>query len=349
MTRRRWQLVLVILSVAATALAAARTLAEAARDGDQHVAHGVTVGGADVGGLSRPDAIRKVLSSMRALPARKATFTVDGRSYVITGRQAGLAADVSGAVDRALRAGRHGSTLRRGVRWLRKNRIDHAEPVRLSTDRTMINRRISQVARQVKIAPRDWQLKITLGQVSVTGGRDGARLSGRDHLADKLDRVLRTGVRILPTTRTVKVKPARSKAQVLNATPVVVTVSKSMTKVRVFRLGRIVKTYRVAVGQPRYPTPEGLFHVQGMQRNPTWTVPRSDWAGALAGQVIPGGDPRNPLLARWIGFNGSVGFHGTPEVGSIGSAASHGCVRMRPADVIDLYERVRVGTPVLVA
>ena len=86
-----------------------------------------------------------------------------------------------------------------------------------------------------------------------------------------------------------------------------------------------------------------------MQVDPPWNVPQSDWAGDLAGQTIPGGDPSNPLVARWIGFNGSVGFHGTASIGSLGTAASHGCVRMAPADVIDLYDRVAVGTPVLVA
>ena len=93
----------------------------------------------------------------------------------------------------------------------------------------------------------------------------------------------------------------------------------------------------------------GQFTVQAMQKNPPWNVPQSEWAGDLAGQTIPGGDPRNPLVARWIGFNGSVGFHGTKSLGSLGSSASHGCVRMAPGDVIDLYERVEVGTPVLVA
>ena len=53
-------------------------------------------------------------------------------------------------------------------------------------------------------------------------------------------------------------------------------------------------------------------------------------------------------MARWIGFSGSVGFHGTREAASLGHAASHGCVRMDPKDVIDLFDRVQVGTPVLV-
>ena len=86
-----------------------------------------------------------------------------------------------------------------------------------------------------------------------------------------------------------------------------------------------------------------------MQVDPPWNVPESDWAGDLAGTTVPGGAPNNPLKARWIGFNGSVGFHGTADIGSLRSAASHGCVRMAPADVIDLYERVQVGTTVYVA
>jgi lipoprotein-anchoring transpeptidase ErfK/SrfK len=132
------------------------------------------------------------------------------------------------------------------------------------------------------------------------------------------------------------------------ANETVVTVSRAAKTARLFRRGELVRSYRVAVGEPRYPTPIGKYVVQGKQVDPPWNVPNSDWAGKLAGTTIPGGAPDNPLKARWIGFNGSVGFHGTASVDSLGQAASHGCVRMAPADVIDLYDRVEVGTPVLV-
>ena len=85
-----------------------------------------------------------------------------------------------------------------------------------------------------------------------------------------------------------------------------------------------------------------------MQVNPSWHVPNSSWAGALAGKVIPPG-PDDPIKARWIGFNGGAGIHGTAEDSSIGTAASHGCIRMHIADVIDLYKQVSVGAPVYVA
>ena len=70
--------------------------------------------------------------------------------------------------------------------------------------------------------------------------------------------------------------------------------------------------------------------------------------GSLQGQVIPGGAPNNPLKARWLGIADGVGIHGTSEDWSIGSRASHGCIRMHVADVEDLYPRIPVGTKVLI-
>ncbi len=63
-------------------------------------------------------------------------------------------------------------------------------------------------------------------------------------------------------------------------------------------------------------------------------MPTSSWAGDLAGQSIPPG-PSNPLKARWMGIYNGAGIHGTDDTGSIGSAASHGCVRMLIPDVED--------------
>jgi lipoprotein-anchoring transpeptidase ErfK/SrfK len=95
-------------------------------------------------------------------------------------------------------------------------------------------------------------------------------------------------------------------------------------------------------------TPAGTYRLQDKQVNPAWHVPNSAWAGSLAGQVIPGGAPNNPLKARWLGIANGVGIHGTAEDWSIGTRASHGCIRMHVSDVIDLYPRVPVGTTVLI-
>jgi lipoprotein-anchoring transpeptidase ErfK/SrfK len=84
-----------------------------------------------------------------------------------------------------------------------------------------------------------------------------------------------------------------------------------------------------------------------MAENPSWHVPDSDWAGDLAGEVIPPG-PENPIKARWMGIYDGAGIHGTDAVNSIGTNASHGCIRMRIPDVEELYDRVKVGTPVYI-
>ncbi len=77
-------------------------------------------------------------------------------------------------------------------------------------------------------------------------------------------------------------------------------------------------------------------------------MPNSSWAGSLAGQVIPPG-PGDPLVARWMAIDDlGDGIHGTDEPGSIGSAASHGCIRMLVPDVIALFSITPLGAPVYV-
>ena len=97
--------------------------------------------------------------------------------------------------------------------------------------------------------------------------------------------------------------------------------------------------YPVAVGTPDNQWTGTLF-VQGKAVNPSWTPP---WA---PGHTVKGG-PGNPLGVRalYLGWT-NYRIHGTNAPGSIGSAASHGCVRMFNADVTDLYTRVHIGAPV---
>jgi lipoprotein-anchoring transpeptidase ErfK/SrfK len=118
-------------------------------------------------------------------------------------------------------------------------------------------------------------------------------------------------------------------------------VEKSKFKLTVYRDGKKIALYSVAIGAPGFPTPTGVFEVTEMYKNPTWIPPNSPWAKGL--EPIPPG-PGNPLGTRWIGTSApAIGFHGTPQDWSIGTAASHGCLRMHIPDVEKLYEQVEVG------
>jgi peptidoglycan hydrolase-like protein with peptidoglycan-binding domain len=127
-----------------------------------------------------------------------------------------------------------------------------------------------------------------------------------------------------------------------------IVVNLSKFQVSLVRDGKRVVTYKIAHGTARYPTPTGTFRIVNKQSNPTWTPPPdSDWAKGL-GPIPPG--PGNPLGTRWMGTSAQyVGIHGTPAAGTIGTRASHGCIRMRIPDAEALYEEVVVGMPVKIS
>jgi lipoprotein-anchoring transpeptidase ErfK/SrfK len=144
------------------------------------------------------------------------------------------------------------------------------------------------------------------------------------------------------------VQPQVTTAELGEKYPKVVTVDRANFRLRLFKNLRLAKTYKIAVGQIGLETPAGLYHVQTKAVNPAWHVPNSDWAGDLAGKVIPGGVPENPLKSRWLGIYDGAGIHGTDAISSLGTAASHGCIRMAIPDVEELYEEVPVQAPVYI-
>ncbi|MEH2287450.1 L,D-transpeptidase [Nostoc sp.] len=118
-------------------------------------------------------------------------------------------------------------------------------------------------------------------------------------------------------------------------------------KLYVYRGDSLQASYPVAIGKPGWETPTGKFKIIHMVQNPAWENP------FVPNREIVAPSSNNPLGERWIGFwtdgKDEIGFHGTPNVKSVGQAASHGCVRMYNKDVRKLYEFVKIGTPVLVS
>lgn len=108
--------------------------------------------------------------------------------------------------------------------------------------------------------------------------------------------------------------------------------------------------YPIAAGRPDWQTPLGRFSVLLLETDPTWDVPRSIQeemrrAGKPVLTKVPPGRS-NPLGRYWIGLSvGSVGVHGTNAPSSIYQLATHGCVRLHPDDVEDLFGYVAIGDP----
>jgi L,D-transpeptidase ErfK/SrfK len=121
--------------------------------------------------------------------------------------------------------------------------------------------------------------------------------------------------------------------------------------VYLFYMGVYQRRYAIAVGRKTWETPTGLYKIVNKEENPTWTVPDSiqdemeDNGLEVVEKVPPG--PKNPLGKYWIGTSGeNLGFHATNRPWSVGHPVSHGCMRMLPSEIAQLYPQVSVGAPV---
>ena len=147
-------------------------------------------------------------------------------------------------------------------------------------------------------------------------------------------------------TSPVVVKPVATKSvsQLTNSSPTQLVVKLSDHQVYVYRDNQIVANYPLAVGKKGWETPTGTWKVVEMQPHPIWRHP-------ITGAIFNAG-PKNPLGERWIGFwsdgNNQIGFHGTEDTDLLGTAVSHGCLRMRNSDIKAMYDQVSLGTPVIV-
>jgi lipoprotein-anchoring transpeptidase ErfK/SrfK len=217
----------------------------------------------------------------------------------------------------------------------------------LDHSRAAVRAWVAKVARGTRRAPRAATLRITLRHMLVRRAKVGYRLNKRA-TAKQVDAALAGAYERRLHQRLIKVRPRRTVRDLRNAYPTVITVDREHFRLRLFKRLRIAKRYGIAVGMAGLETPPGFYRIQDKQVNPTWHVPDRDWAGSMRGQTVPGGAANNPLKARWMGIANGVGIHGTAEDWSIGSRASHGCIRMHVSDVVALYDRVTVGTPVLI-
>jgi lipoprotein-anchoring transpeptidase ErfK/SrfK len=292
---------------------------------------GRTAGGTDVSGLTLAEAAARIEGTHGPrLSASSLTLGVAGRPWTLALADAKFDLDEVRTAKRALYAATPGDV-----------------PLAITFSRRATKAFVADVARKVARAPRNASARITLRRVTFRAHRTGYALDQRATrrlvdaaLADP------AAPRVLHQKLS-RVRPRITLGAIKRSHNTVITVDKRNFRLRLFKGGRVVKTYGVAVGLPAYPTPSGLFAIQNKQVNPTWSVPNSPWAGELAGTTVQGGTAANPLKARWMGIVNGVGIHGTGEEHSIGSRASHGCIRMRVADVVDLFRRVPVGTPVL--
>jgi lipoprotein-anchoring transpeptidase ErfK/SrfK len=311
------------------------------------IAEGVTIAGVDVSGLDEDQAAALVRKRLLAPLQQSLQVDFDGESWELKGERLKVRANIDEAVEEALAESQDGGFPGRLVRYVTGGDVSESITPQMSYSERAVNRFVRQVAEEVNREPRNADVEANGSELVVVAGEDGRKL--RDNLLEKELKAAVLSARA-PHAIVAKVhatKPEVTKGEVAAEYPSYLTLDRSSYTLKLWENLKLAKTYTVAVGMEGLETPEGLYSIQAKEENPTWHVPDSDWAGSLAGQSIPPG-PSNPIKARWMAIYEGAGIHGTEETSSLGSAASHGCIRMAIPDVEELYDRVDVGTPIYI-
>jgi lipoprotein-anchoring transpeptidase ErfK/SrfK len=311
------------------------------------IADGVTIGGVDVSGLDEDEAAAKVHRKLVAPLRSSLKVSFDGETWKLTGEQLKIRADIEDAVAEAVEDSQEGGLPGRLVRYVSGGEVDESIAPEVAYSVPAVNRFVRRVAEDINQEPQNADVEASGDSLTVVAGQPGRKL--RDNL---LEKDLKAAVLNANAPHTIKAKvhsiaPEITKQEVAAEYPSYLTLDRSTFTLRLWKNLKLAKTYTVAVGMEGLETPEGLYQIEAMEENPVWNVPESDWAGSLAGQTIPPG-PSNPIKARWMAIYEGAGIHGTEETSSLGSAASHGCVRMAIPDVEELYDQVDIGTPIFI-
>jgi hypothetical protein len=345
----RKALLVSILAVAVLAGSGAAALYRYDASRSEIVAEGITVGGIDVGGMPVDQARATLGKEIARRLEQPLTVTYRDRRFVLDPALVDVRTNVEALLRTAMVESREGNFLTRSFRDLADREFGTDLALRVDYSREAVARVVAGIRREIDRPPREAKSSASFAGVQITPSSTGVavrRRALRDAIVGHLvsadaSRVLAVPARLLRPKVTTKELSSRYRY--------FIAISRSRRELRLFVSRRLAKTYRVGIGALGFDTPAGLYEIESKAANPAWYVPNRPWAGELAGKVIPGNDPSNPIKARWMGFWNGAGIHGTADEASIGTAASHGCVRMTVRDVIDLYGRVPLHTPLSIA
>jgi lipoprotein-anchoring transpeptidase ErfK/SrfK len=311
------------------------------------IADGVKIGQVDVGGLDRQQATQRVQRRLVAPLHQAVKVKLGSETYKLPADQLKIRADVNGMVDDAIDDSQSWGIPGRVFRYVTGGSVDDTVQPEVSYSHAAVRDFVQNVAKQVDRDPQDASVSPSGASLNVVPAENGRTLK-QGKLVTSVETAIDNGGRNkLVNAHVVIARPQVATSEVAKKYPTYLTLDRAGFTLRFWQDLKLIKSYSVAVGQAGLETPEGLYHIESKEVDPTWHVPESSWAGSLAGQDIPPG-PSNPIKARWMGIFNGAGIHGTDETWSIGQAVSHGCVRMTIPDVEDLYDRVDVGTPIYI-
>jgi lipoprotein-anchoring transpeptidase ErfK/SrfK len=303
---------------------------------------GVRVGGIDVGGMTRSEALSAVRSHAESILERQVTIRVDDWTWVRSFGQLGVSGAVREAVGQAFAVSGSLSWVARAYHRLADNPVERSITLVYRYRGQPVRSLLRRAAAELHRPARDAALRLEDGEIVFQRARNGRALNTAAAAGAVMTALRSWGQEVWLDLE--PVLPDITEEE-LGKT---ITIDLSSNTLRLLDGFDAVRTYDVGTAMRGFSTPPGTWKVIDKQENPTWYNPDPDGWGAGMPLTIPGG-PSNPLGTRALYLDApGIRIHGTPDTDSVGFYVSHGCVRMRMWEVEKLYPLVPIDTPVLI-
>jgi lipoprotein-anchoring transpeptidase ErfK/SrfK len=315
------------------------------RASSDQILPGVRVGGVNVGNMTRAEAVRAVASKAHLKLSRTISITAGDLHRRVSYADLGVHVDVKGAVDRAFQISDSMSWVSRVYHRLAHRPVDRHIKLSLVYDGAVARSFVQKLSDKIFVPARNAAIQWEDNSIVFQHSQTGSALAVTPNTGRLLN-ALRAGQhRAHLFMRTVE--PAVTD-ETLGET---LTVNLSTNTLQLYDGFNVVRTYPVATAMEGFSTPVGSWEVVNKVENPTWYNPclgqPGCWAASEPPTIPPG--PSNPLGTRALYLSApGIRIHGTPSDDSIGTYASHGCIRMHIPDSEALYPLVPIGTPVLI-
>lgn len=304
---------------------------------------GVTIDGVDVGGMTKAEAVAAVRDAATVTLERNLELRAGGRSWTVSLDELGRRSQAVSAVNQALALSESMGTLSRF--WHRINDDPVGEDVDLRySGSARVGAVVDRIARDVEVEPVNADITYDDGAVRFVKPRPGRALD-RGKARSAVRAAMRSATADSVVLPMEKIQPKVTADDM----PRTIVVRVDENKLYLYDGFEVIRTWSVATAMPGWTTPQGDWRLYRKAVNPTWYNPALDSWGANLPAVVPGG-PDAPMGTRalYITAPGLIRIHGTPADDSIGTYASHGCIRMHNWEVEELYPMVDVGSRVIV-
>ncbi len=341
--RRRWVSIALLSLLGMLLLGAAGVSYAGYRYGEKYegrILPGTTIAGVDVGGMAEDTAIEAVRDALGPQLDREITIVYSDESWIVTPRELGAKSDARSAVRAALNASDSASLLKLTQMSVLGDDLGFEREIAITYPNQGVRGFMRGLAENFDREPRDESIDYSSGWIKFKEPRDGRELKQKASRQALIAALHEDDDTVMLEVESTEPKTTDKYDQVL-------LVRKGENKLYLYEDGKITHEWLVATGLAEYPTPVGEFEVELKRYLPTWVNPAPDTWGADLPDMIPPG-PGNPLGLRAINWTSpAIRFHGTSAVYSLGYNASHGCVRMANEDVIELYDLIDIGTPII--